>query len=75
VLNDEDKLRTVIRTGPIQSVMSDRPSEAMRVVRQETTAAAKREEQAAQVKALSIHEGEPNRRGADKNQGGREDLP
>ena len=40
VMNDEDELRTVIRTGRIQSVMSDRPSEAMRVVRQETTAAA-----------------------------------
>ena len=43
VVNDEDELRAVVRTGPIQGVMSDRPSEAIRVVRQETAAAALRE--------------------------------
>ena len=75
VLNDEDKLRTIVQTGPIQGVMSDRPSEAMRVFRQETAAAALRDPQAAQVEARSIHEREPNRRGADENQGGRVDLP
>jgi glycerophosphoryl diester phosphodiesterase len=51
VVNDEDELRAVVRTGPIQGVMSDRPSEAMRVVRQETDAAALREAQAAQAEA------------------------
>ena len=39
VVNDEDEVRRIVRNGPARGVMSDRPSEVMRIIKEETAAA------------------------------------
>jgi glycerophosphoryl diester phosphodiesterase len=36
VINDDDEVKQILKSGPVRGIMTDRPSEVMRIIREET---------------------------------------
>jgi glycerophosphoryl diester phosphodiesterase len=51
VINDDDEVRNILKSGPVRGIMTDRPSAVMQIVREET-ARQKYEDQAELIRRI-----------------------